>query len=99
MEMDRQPYLDMPLIVSGYFVCRKTPFTVAFFEEWLALAEDMRLLTDAPNSCGLPNYPQIRRPPPRPKHSPALCPQAPEPAPTPHLHNGKRGSIARSAAD
>ncbi len=59
MEMDRQPYLDMPLIVGGYLVCRKTPFTVAFFEEWLALAEDPRLLTDAPNSCGLPNYPQF----------------------------------------
>jgi hypothetical protein len=59
MEMDRSPYLDMPLIVSGYFVCRKAAFTVAFFEEWLSLAEDPRLLTDAPNSCGLPNYPQF----------------------------------------
>src|SRR5690349_23833908 len=59
MGMDRQPYLDMPLIVSGYFVCRKTAFTLAFFEEWLALAEDPRILTDAPNTCGLPDYPQF----------------------------------------
>jgi hypothetical protein len=56
MGMDRQPYLDLPLLVSGYFVCRKEPFTIAFFEEWLKFAEDPRILTDQPNSCGLPNY-------------------------------------------
>ena len=28
-----------------------------FFAEWLRHAQDERNLTDAPNQCGLPNYP------------------------------------------
>jgi hypothetical protein len=59
MGLDHAPYPDLPLLVGGYFVCRKEAAAVAFFEEWLAYAQDPRILTDAPNSCGLPDYPKF----------------------------------------
>jgi len=59
MDMDRPPYPEMTHILASFFVCQKTDFTLAFFEEWLRLAEDPRILTEAPNICGLPNYPDF----------------------------------------
>jgi hypothetical protein len=59
MEMDVPPYPDMTHILASYFICQKTAFTLAFFEEWLRYAQDERILTDAPNTCGLPNYPEF----------------------------------------
>jgi len=59
MDMDRPPYPDMTHILASFFLCRKTPFTLAFFEEWLTFAQDPRILTEAPNTCGLPNYPEF----------------------------------------
>ena len=59
MDMDRPPYPDMIHVLASFFVCKKTPFTVAFFEEWLRFAQDPRILTEAPNTCGLPNYPDF----------------------------------------
>jgi len=32
---------------------------VAFFEECLRFAQDPRILTEAPNTCGLANYPDF----------------------------------------
>jgi len=59
MGMDRAPYPDMTHILASYFLCQKTSFTSAFFEEWLRLAQDPRILTEAPNTCGLPDYPEF----------------------------------------
>jgi hypothetical protein len=59
MGLDGPPYADAVHTMATFFVCRKTPFTLAFFEEWLAFAQDPRILTDAANTCGLPNYPQF----------------------------------------
>ena len=59
MDLDRPPYPEMPQILASFFLCRKNEFTIAFFEEWLRYAEDQRLLTEAANTCGLPNYPDF----------------------------------------
>ena len=59
MGMDRPPYPDMTAILASFLVCQKTAFTESFFEEWLALAQDPRILGDGPNQCGLPNYPEF----------------------------------------
>lgn len=59
MDLDRAPYPDMTAILASFFLCRKNAFTLAFFEEWLTLAQDPRLLGDGPNTCGLPNYPEF----------------------------------------
>jgi hypothetical protein len=59
MGMDMPPYPDMPAILASFIVAQKTPYTVGFFEEWLTLAQDPRLLSDGPNECGLPDYPEF----------------------------------------
>ncbi len=59
MNMDTPPYPDMNAVLASFIVCRKTQFTLSFFEEWLAFAEDARILGDEPNVCGLPNYPDF----------------------------------------
>jgi hypothetical protein len=59
MGLDEPFYADATQTLASFFVCQKTAFTVRFFEEWLRFAEDRRILTDAPNQCGLPNYPDF----------------------------------------
>jgi hypothetical protein len=59
MGMDKPPYPDMTAILASFFVCQKSAFTISFFEEWLALAQDPRILGDGPNQCGLPDYPEF----------------------------------------
>jgi hypothetical protein len=59
MDMDSPPYIDFPQIAASYFICRKSEISVAFFEAWLRYAQDPRILTDSPNQCGLPNYPEF----------------------------------------
>lgn len=60
MNLDLPAYADAPQILASFLVCERTPATLAFIAEWLRLAEDPRLLTDQPNQCGLPNYPDFR---------------------------------------
>lgn len=60
MGADQPKYTDSEQRTASIFVCRKTPFSVAFVEEWLRYASDPRVLTDLPNTQGLPNYPEFR---------------------------------------
>jgi hypothetical protein len=41
---------------SGYFA---NPRAIEFVDEWLARCTDPRLLTDLPNTCGLPDLPEF----------------------------------------
>jgi len=59
MGLDEPRYADAVHTMASFFVCQKTPSTVAFFEEWLRYAEDPRILTPIPNECGLPDYPDF----------------------------------------
>jgi hypothetical protein len=56
MGMDRAPYPDMTHILASFLVMRKSPFALRFAEDWLRYAEDPRILTETPNTCGLPDY-------------------------------------------
>jgi len=56
MEADLSEMLDLPQILGGFILCRKTDFTMNFFSQWLHYCQDARILTDAPNVCGLENY-------------------------------------------
>lgn len=58
--LDRPEFTDAPQILGSFVVCERTPSTIAFVGEWLRHAQDPRLITDAPNACGLPNYPDFR---------------------------------------
>lgn len=60
MGMDDPKYTDSNQRTASVFVCKKTPFSLAFVEEWLAYAKDPRILTDIPNTQGLSNYPEFR---------------------------------------
>lgn len=41
-------------------MCKKTEFSLHFFNEYLNFAKDARILTDMPNTLGLPNYDGFR---------------------------------------
>jgi hypothetical protein len=60
MGLDAAPYADATQTAGTFLVCRKTDAARAFVAEWLAYAEDRRILTDAPNECGLPDYPEFQ---------------------------------------
>ncbi len=59
MGLDRPPFPEMTQVLASFFLCQRTDFTLHFFEEWLGYCEDPRLLTEAPNICGLPDYPDF----------------------------------------
>ena len=60
MNLDSEPYLNIHQILASFVVCIKTKDNIDFFNEWLMYAQDSRILTDAPNTCGLPNYPEFK---------------------------------------
>jgi len=56
MDCDKGEYTDQHQCWAGMFVLRKTANTCRIMEEWLEYAQDYRIITDAPNTCGLDNY-------------------------------------------
>ena len=59
MGADSPTFTDSPQRMASVFVCRKTPFSLSFVQEWLKYASDPRIITDLPNTLGLPNYPEF----------------------------------------
>lgn len=57
MNADEPQYHEAQMLDASFIVCAKTPETSAFVTEWLEFCQDQRILTDAPNTCGLPNLP------------------------------------------
>jgi hypothetical protein len=60
MNLDHEPFLSINQILASFVVCIKTKSNIQFFEEWLKYAQDYRIITDSPNTCGLPNYPEFK---------------------------------------
>lgn len=56
MDCDKTEYTDQYQCWAGMFVLRKTENTKNIMREWLKYAQDYRIITDAPNTCGLDNY-------------------------------------------
>ncbi len=44
---------------ASAFVLRKSVWADEFVSRYLQCAEDARIITDGPNTCGLPNYPEF----------------------------------------
>lgn len=44
------------MVSGGYVLVRKSRESIRFLNEWKKYSEDKRIITDAPNSCGLENY-------------------------------------------
>ena len=60
MGSDSARYTDTFQVEAGFSVWRKTPFSLSLAAEWLRYAQDERIVTDAPNRCGKPDYPEFR---------------------------------------
>ena len=60
MGLDEPAYTDAAQILASFVVVERRPESIAFVAEWLDHAQDARLITDAPNECGLPNHPEFR---------------------------------------
>jgi hypothetical protein len=59
MGLDSEPYLSQNQLLASYILMRKNDFVINFINEWLNYAKDYRIITDATNECGLPNYPEF----------------------------------------
>ena len=60
MDCDNEKFHNPSQVVAGYIFCKKTPFVVGLMEEWLKYAEDERIISDNPNTCGLKNYDKFK---------------------------------------
>lgn len=60
MGLDRPDVVEASQIMGSFILCERGPETMDFVAQWLRLSQDARLITDAPNECGLPNYPEFR---------------------------------------
>jgi hypothetical protein len=56
---DQPAYHDAPMLEAGFLVLMKTRRACAFAENWLASCLDRRVLSDDPNTCGVPNLPEF----------------------------------------
>ena len=56
MGCDSQEYRVTEQTMSGIIVMRKSPFLIDLVSEWLHFNSDARIVSDLPNTCGLPNY-------------------------------------------
>lgn len=59
MNVDEEKIRNKPQRMASTFLCKKTPLTISFLEEWLVYASDPRIITDMPNTQGLSNYPEF----------------------------------------
>lgn len=56
MECDAPRYANQRQAMGGCFILKKTDRTVRIIQEWLRYAQDYRIISEAPNVCGMDNY-------------------------------------------
>lgn len=56
---DEEQYADTPQSIGGYMVCKRSPEVEDFFREVLKYAQDIRIISDRPNTMGKDNYPDF----------------------------------------
>lgn len=60
MEMDQPNCIEAEQRTASIFLCKKCDHSIDFVARWLQKCCDPRILTDLPNTQGLPNYPEFR---------------------------------------
>ena len=60
MGCDEENYWDSCQIQGSFSVWQKNRFSISFLEKWLSYCTDERILTDIPNTCGLPDFPDFK---------------------------------------
>src|SRR3990172_10896734 len=58
--LDEPKYFDTPQRLGGFQLIRNSPFSLKFYREYLAFAQNPQIITDIPNQCGKPNYPEFK---------------------------------------
>lgn len=56
---DEEKYADTPQSIGGYMVCKRSKEAEDFFREVLSYAQDIRIISDRPNTMGKENYPDF----------------------------------------
>ncbi len=56
---DEPRFTDTPQSIGGYMVCKKAQDVEDFFKEVLRYAQDVRVISDDPNTQGVENYPEF----------------------------------------
>lgn len=56
---DAPRFADTPQSIGGYMVCKKSRDVEEFFKEVLRYAQDIRIISDNPNTLGKDNYPDF----------------------------------------
>lgn len=59
LHADQPAYHDAQVLDASFLVLMKTRRARSFAENWLESSLDRRVLTDDPNTCGLPNLPEF----------------------------------------
>jgi len=60
MGLDAPRFTNTLQCVASFLLLRPTEFAIALVESWLRWAQDPRVLTDMPNTRGMPNYPEFK---------------------------------------
>jgi len=60
MNCDSPEFLGNKQLTAGFQLVRKTDFSVHFYRTLIEWAQDERIITDIPNTCGEPNYPEFK---------------------------------------
>jgi hypothetical protein len=55
MDCDAPVFWDHCQVQAGFSVWQKSPLAISFVQKWLDYCLDPRIVSDAPNVCGLPN--------------------------------------------
>jgi len=59
MNCDSKEFTETRQVTANFFLIKKTGKTERFIEEYQKFCGDFRILSNAPNSQGLPNYPEF----------------------------------------
>jgi hypothetical protein len=60
MDCDSDKFYNTKQRLGGFVLIKKSELSMRFVEDWLAFAQDKRILADSENECGLENYPQFK---------------------------------------
>lgn len=56
MDCDEDKYINGNQLTASFQLCRKTNFTINFYKEVLDFCQNINIITDINNICGLDNY-------------------------------------------
>ena len=60
LDADAPRYWDAGQLMGGFMILQNNARARDFVAKWLAAMDDERVLTDAPNQAGAPNFPEFR---------------------------------------